>query len=439
MNIKKKLLLGFVWRMLFSLSLFILNIAFARYFGAVESGKVYLITTTLSLYIICSSINIETGIGFYAAAKKVNLTTSLFAGLLFTVISVMVLLMFQYIPGFRDYFSDRNWDWYYSIFYITGNLLVSIFCALFYAYNNYVWPNVTLACCMLLLTAFFFINNQYQLYTREESLVVYFSFFIVQALILISGFFYKQAKAVKLSISLINKRHLKSIVRYSLIALMSNVVFFLLYRMDYWLVEYYTSGSELGNYIQASRFGQALLIAPSIFSAIIIPRIADKSIKRFDKPAAFAFVILAFIFLCVLIFLLFIGPAFFKMLLGEEYIHMYWPSVIKIPAILFLSLSFILGAWFAGINKVIYNIYSTVVGVIVILISDFLLIPAYGITGAAVASLLAYLAVLITSVYLYNSKTNQRFDDLLRFCKNIVKNRRAYTKELWANLKLTDS
>ena len=158
MNIKKKLLLGFVWRMLFSLSLFILNIAFARYFGAVESGKVYLITTTLSLYIICSSINIETGIGFYAAAKKVNLTTSLFAGLLFTVISVMVLLMFQYIPGFRDYFSDRNWDWYYSIFYITGNLLVSIFCALFYAYNNYVWPNVTLACCMLLLTAFFFCN-----------------------------------------------------------------------------------------------------------------------------------------------------------------------------------------------------------------------------------------------------------------------------------------
>lgn len=438
MNIKKKLLWGFVWRMFFSLSLFILNIAIAKYFGAVESGQIYFITTALSLYIIFSSINIETGIGFYAAAKKVNLTTSIFAGLLFTVIPVVVLLMLQYFPVTSHYFSDKGWPWYYSVFYVAGNILVSVFCALFFAYNNYVWPNVVLACCMLILAAFFLINNQYRFYTREESLFVYFSFFMVQALILVPGFFSKQRKAIKLSRLMINKRHLKSIIQYALIALISNVVFFLLYRMDYWLVEYYTSAAELGNYIQASRFGQALLIAPSIFSAIVIPRIADKSIIRFDKPAAFAFVILAFIFLSFLIFLLFAGPPFFKLLLGEDYTAMYWPSVIKIPAILCLSFSFILGTWFAGINKIIYNIYSTVAGVIVIIVSDFLLIPAYGIIGAAVASLLAYLAVLITSVCLYNSKTDQRFADLLLFCKKIIKNRKAYTKAIWANLRLTD-
>ena len=102
--------------MFFSLSLFILNIAFAKYFGAVESGQAYFITTALSLYIIFSSINIETGIGFYAAAKKVNLTTSLFAGLLVTGISVIILLMLQCFPVTRDYFSDKSWDWYYSVF-----------------------------------------------------------------------------------------------------------------------------------------------------------------------------------------------------------------------------------------------------------------------------------------------------------------------------------
>src|SRR5690606_2421354 len=136
---------------------------------------------------------------------------------------------------------------------------------------------------------------------------VYFCFFIVQAVVLMLGFFSKQRKEIRLNALTINKRHLKNIIYYSLIALISNIAFFLLYRMDYWLVEYYTSGAELGNYIQASKFGQALLIAPSIFSAIVIPRIADRSIRRFDKPAAFAFVILVFIFLFFLIFLLFVG------------------------------------------------------------------------------------------------------------------------------------
>jgi O-antigen/teichoic acid export membrane protein len=438
MNINKKLLWGFIWRMFFSLSLFVLNIAFAKYFGAVESGQIYFITTALSLYIIFSSVNIETGIGFYVAAKKVNLATSLFAALLFTAGSVIILLILQCFPATRYYFSDKSWDWYYSVFFVTGNLLASIFCALFYAYNNYVWPNVILTGSMLMLAAFFFINNQLRVYSREESLFVYFSFFLAQAFILILGFVGKKYKQIKLSASIINKRELKNIIHYSLIALISNVVFFLLYRMDYWLVEYYASASELGNYIQASKFGQALLIAPSIFSAVVIPRIADKSIMRFDKPAAFAFILLTFTFLIFLVFLLFTGPLFFEILLGEDYIHMYWPSVIKIPAILFLSFAFVLGTWFAGINKVIYNIYSTIAGVVVIIVSDVLLIPAYGITGAAAASLLAYLAVLITSICLYNSKTDQRFSDLLLFCKKIFKNRKAYAKAIWANLRLTN-
>src|SRR5690606_26237763 len=110
------------------------------------------------------------------------------------------------------------------------------FCALFYAYNNYVWPNVILTGSMLMLAAFFFINNQLRVYSREESLFVYFSFFLAQAFILILGFVGKKYKQIKLSASIINKRELKNIIHYSLIALISNVVFFLLYRMDYWLV-----------------------------------------------------------------------------------------------------------------------------------------------------------------------------------------------------------
>ncbi len=60
-----------------------------------------------------------------------------------------------------------------------------------------------------------------------------------------------------------------------LIALCANVVFFLVYRIDYWFVKNVYSEADLGNYIQVSKLGQIFLLLPTMIAAIIFPKTAS--------------------------------------------------------------------------------------------------------------------------------------------------------------------
>ncbi len=68
--------------------------------------------------------------------------------------------------------------------------------------------------------------------------------------------------------------HIRLLIRYALLSLAANVIFFLVYRIDYWFVEKYCSAEELGNYIQVSKLGQMLLVIPTIISSVVFPHTA---------------------------------------------------------------------------------------------------------------------------------------------------------------------
>jgi O-antigen/teichoic acid export membrane protein len=225
--------------------------------------------------------------------------------------------------------------------------------------------------------------------------------------------------------------YVKSVFRYSIIAFGNSLLLFLLLRIDYWFAEYYCSPVELGNYIQASKFGQLLLIAPTVFSSILLPRVADGTIKNFGRVLSFPFVFLTIVFSSGFVFLLICGSSVFEILMGHDYNSMYWPALIKIPAILFLSLQNILGIWFAGKNKIKYNFYSSLAGVVAMTIADLIFIPSNGIDGAALASMLAYLVAFITSIYFYNKQSKQPFGQILQYSYSLIFNWKKETVILW--------
>ena len=57
----------------------------------------------------------------------------------------------------------------------------------------------------------------------------------------------------------------------------ANIVFFLVYRVDYLFVNAspVCTAADLGNYIQVSKLGQLLLIIPQIIASVIFPRTAS--------------------------------------------------------------------------------------------------------------------------------------------------------------------
>jgi O-antigen/teichoic acid export membrane protein len=103
------------------------------------------------------------------------------------------------------------------------------------------------------------------------------------------------------------------------------------------------------------------------------------------------------LYLLLFVIVLLVGKVLFPLVFGSTFNLMYLPFLILIPGIWALSNLFILSAYFGGINKVKVNVQGACVGLVLILIGDFILIPRYGMYAAAAVSTVGYIATFLYS------------------------------------------
>jgi Na+-driven multidrug efflux pump len=73
----------------------------------------------------------------------------------------------------------------------------------------------------------------------------------------------------------------------------------------------------------------------------------------------------------------------------------------------------ILSHYFIGSGNIRYSAYCSVFGLVVLLFAGFVLIPLYGVFGAAVASSIAYTAMLAFSTVVFARQTDTTFKEFL--------------------------
>ncbi|MDR3267081.1 MAG: polysaccharide biosynthesis C-terminal domain-containing protein [Tannerella sp.] len=69
----------------------------------------------------------------------------------------------------------------------------------------------------------------------------------------------------------------------------------------------------------------------------------------------------------------------------------------------------ILSHYFIGSGQVKYSAYCSITGLVVLLISGFILIPKYGVSGAAIAASAAYSCMLLFSILVFMKQTDTKF------------------------------
>jgi|SRR6218665_233544 len=179
---------------------------------------------------------------------------------------------------------------------------------------------------------------------------------------------------------------------YSFVVLITNIIQFLAYRIDYWLIDYYKGTQQLGYYSLSVRLGQLLWFLPLLMAGILFPRIAGNadaeeeakwlSLVRISNAAFLVIAIIAM-------------PASFWIIpffAGEKFEESVIPFICLLPGLLFFCFNIIFAAWFAGRGMLKINLYGSVLCLVLVLTLDLLLIPGFGIKGAAIASSIAYTA-----------------------------------------------
>lgn len=158
--------------------------------------------------------------------------------------------------------------------------------------------------------------------------------------------------------------------------------------------------SQVGIYSAAVRISEIWTFVPiSIITSYkpIIINEKEKSKTKYDKELSKLYNIVSFVcFLFVVIICVF-GKLGIYILYGNEYSSAYIPLIILTIGIWFGVLGNIHYIWMICENKEKYSTFYSFFGCITNIIFNFLLIPKYGIIGAAIATLISQISSNILS------------------------------------------
>jgi O-antigen/teichoic acid export membrane protein len=190
---------------------------------------------------------------------------------------------------------------------------------------------------------------------------------------------------------------LRDVVGYSRPMYLGNLVQFLNYRLDVFLVAAFAGLRELGLYTLAVTIGQLLLIVSNAAAGVLFPRVAAASpdiaareAARLTRTALLAGIVGA-------VGLALVATPLIGIVYGQAFAGSVPPLLALLPGIVALMAASVLASYIAGLGKLRINLIISVIGLCVTVPLDVLLIPRFGAVGAAIASSASYtLSAVIT-------------------------------------------
>ncbi|MEP7106703.1 MAG: polysaccharide biosynthesis C-terminal domain-containing protein [Ferruginibacter sp.] len=383
-----------------------MNILIARHFGAMVSGAIYYLINIYSLILLFTGFGIESGITFFTAKGQIDGGKLLGFSLIWAVVTGIMALMafFFFIPG--PYQLPGNVLLFSVFTFICGNLLFNYSTAFFYAKNNFIIPNsinVIMNIVLILLLPFHKFSV-FDFVTDENYFYFYFGAFLLQGIILGLAVKLTYSKQGQVGFSFLPG--FKVLLTYCLMAYASNLVFFFLYRIDYWFVKRYCTAVDLGNYIQVSKIGQLFFVLPTILASAVFPLTAGGKKDLVKELLTLISRSLLWLYMLACLFLIFTGNTLFPFLFGKSFANMYQAFLFLIPGILSLSMLFTLTAFYAGKNKMSININGALIALIFVVLGDYIFIPKYGINAAAFVSSIGYFVYLLFVLRIFVKEYN---------------------------------
>lgn len=187
---------------------------------------------------------------------------------------------------------------------------------------------------------------------------------------------------------------MRPVLAFSMVGHLSNIINLINYRFDVWVVDQYQGAAQLGLYAVAVGLGQLLFNVPDPFSRVVQPFLfgqqRNEMLARFKAVARLNFTVLVVLALGMAA----TAPWIVPLLFGAEFAPSVEPLHLLLPGIVLAGTTKLLAQLViqGGLQR--FNLMATAIAAAVTIILDLLLIPAWGIAGAAVASTTAYAVVL---------------------------------------------
>ncbi len=389
---------------------YLYRVAIARTLGPAEYGLFSLALVISSLFITFSSLGLNEGLlryiplyrGKKEAAKLTRLIRSSFLILTLASVCAGALLFIFARPIALSFFHNQDLVIYLRFFSILiplttiSNGLIYTLRAFekmqVYALLNFIIPNITR---VIFLAAFLFIG--------WKSGAIIASSLIAAGIVFLGAYLackHLVIRLLKKSNAQSNPRILHEVLVYSWSAFLVIISAELLYWTDTFVIGYFKDATAVGYYNAALPIAALLTTIPMLFISLYFPLIvkayARKNmifIRELSKQ-----VIKWILMLTIPLALLIIAfpNAFITILFGADYLAAKTSLQLLTVGAVFVSIGIIAGNLISMMGKPRILLAHISIGLLVNVVLDILLVPRYGISGAAFATMLVNILLMFS-------------------------------------------
>lgn len=188
-------------------------------------------------------------------------------------------------------------------------------------------------------------------------------------------------------------------LRYGLKAYVYNFCHYLNFRFDHFVVAAFYDVTSVGYYSVATQIAESIVYLPKALSNAVLTQTADDVRQGGEATHRGVYWLVGSALILVSIPLMVFASPLIATLFSARLLPAVPPLRILLPGTCFLGLGIVASYQLFGLGRSAEPSIAAAVGTTLTLLLDLVLIPPFGLKGAAVASALAYLAFAVVALY----------------------------------------
>lgn len=224
-------------------------------------------------------------------------------------------------------------------------------------------------------------------------------------------FYFKNNSKFKIQNLTFKSKTAVLLLRDSWPLILSGIVISIYMKIDQVMIKEMLDAEAVGQYAAAVRLSEAWYFIPMVIASSLFPAIINA--KKVSEELYYArlqklYDLMVWMAIAIALPMTFLSDWVVNLLYGGQYSEAGSVLMIHIWAGVFVFLGVASGKWFVAENLQMLSFWRTFNGMVVNVVLNFILIPKYGIQGAAIATLLSQ-AMAAYIFDFFNIKTRKMF------------------------------
>lgn len=311
------------------------------------------------------------------------------------VLGLSMLLGLILTPVIGLYKAMTEWKWYLYV-YVISNIADSIG----YCYLKAKGKNKAYALLSIVQTALMAGLNVFFLVYRGMGIRGYLLAYIISEIVIDICLFFAADIAADLRAAHFDRELFKKMVLFSSPLILNNVSWWVIQSSDKVMVEVMVSAAALGIYTAAAKIPALINVLVSIFQQAW----GISAVKEYESTnnREYYSTVLRYLFLFIsgaCIFFVALMKIFMSHYVGKEFFDAWHYVPLLMVSAVFAGIAGYFGSMYSALKKSVNNMISTVIAALVNFSLNWILIPHFGVWGAVIGTLAAYIAIAFVRLF----------------------------------------